>query len=255
MLLSIRALFVMTLLAAGVTAACGGSAPAVPAGVPGAEPVDPAAAGTLTGRVLLDGVVPDRRVVRLYGDPTCVQLTDGEVRLTEDLLVGDDHTVRHALVYVKTGLEHLTFPIPGDPVMLDQQKCRYEPRVVGVRVGQPLVVRNSDPLLHNVRSDSAINAPFNMAQPVAGLTFTRVFSTREVMVPVKCDLHPWMQAWIGVLEHPFFAVTDPEGRFTLPGLPPGTYTLEAWHERLGTQTQHVTIGPQETKDVTFTFEP
>lgn len=253
MLPTIRTLFVTTALAAGLVA-CGGPEPAGPASTPAASPVDSATAGILTGHVTLNGLAPEPHVIRLDGDPTCVDLQAGEVRRTEDLLIGDGNTVMNAFVYVKEGLETLAFPAPSDPVMLDQQKCRYEPRVMGVRVGQPLVVRNSDPLLHNVRSDSTINAPFDMGQPVAGITFTRVFSTREVMVPVKCDVHAWMHAWIGVVEHPYFAVTGSDGSFTLPDLPPGTYTLEAWHERLGTQTAQVTIGQKETKDVTFTFE-
>ena len=143
--------------------------------------------------------------------------------------------------------------MPSTPVVIEQQKCRYTPRVIGIRVGQPLEIRNGDPLLHNIRSDSEINQPFNQGQPVQGMAFSHTFTTREVMMPIKCDVHRWMNAYVGALEHPYFAVTAAAGTFQLPGLPPGTYTLEAWHERLGVRTQQVTVGPKETKDVVFTF--
>ena len=121
--------------------------------------------------------------------------------------------------------------------MLDQDKCRYTPRVLGVRVGQALQIRNSDPLLHNVRSNGVINQAFNKSTPVEGMSFNHTFATREVMVPFKCDVHGWMSAWVGVLDHPYFGTTAPDGRVVLGNLPPGTYTIEAWHESLGTQTR------------------
>ena len=147
----------------------------------------------------------------------------------------------------------MTFPVPNEPVVLDQQRCRYLPRVVGVRVGQTLRLRNGDPLLHNVRSDGEVNQPFNQGQPVQGMTFDHTFTTREVMVPIACDVHRWMRAYVGALEHPYFAVTDEAGAFTLTNLPPGTYTLAAWHERLGTSDQQITVSAKESKDVEFTF--
>ena len=119
--------------------------------------------------------------------------------------------------------------------MLDQDKCRYTPRVLGVRVGQPLQIRNSDPLLHNVRSNGVINQAFNKSTPLEGMSFNHTFATREVMVPFKCDVHGWMSAYVGVLDHPYFGTTAPDGRVVLGNLPPGTYTIEAWHESLGTQ--------------------
>ncbi|MGE0042117.1 MAG: carboxypeptidase regulatory-like domain-containing protein [Vicinamibacterales bacterium] len=251
-----RCLFAVPVLALGLSVACGGGQPSAPAATaPAASPVDAATAATISGRVVYGGPAPAPQVIRLDGDPTCLALQAGVERHAEDLLVGEDGSLLNAFVYVKAGLEHVRFPVPTEPVVLDQQKCRYTPRVLGVRVGQPLEVRNSDPLLHNIRSDSAINQPFNMGQPVAGLSFTRVFTTSEVMVPIKCDVHAWMQAWIGVVDNPYFAVTGADGRFTLPDLPPGTYTIESWHERLGTRTADVTIGPKDTQDVTFTYEP
>lgn len=216
--------------------------------------MDASTAGSIAGSVVFEGTPPPATVIRLDGDPTCAQLNGGSERETEMLLVGSGNSLQNVFVYVKEGLEGLSFPVPTDPVVLDQQKCRYMPHVLGIRVGQPLAIRNSDPLLHNVRADGAINQPFNLGQPIQGMTMTRTFTTREVMVPFKCDVHAWMSAYIGVLDHPFFAVTDGSGRFSLPGLPPGAYTLEAWHETLGTATQRVTIEPKAAASVSFTFK-
>jgi len=124
----------------------------------------------------------------------------------------------------------------------------------GVRVGQPLEVRNSDPLLHNVRADSAVNEPFNQGQPVQGMRYAHTFSTAEVMVPMKCDVHAWMNAWIGVVNHPYFAVTGADGAFTLANLPPGSYTVEAWHEAAGTQSGTVTVTAHGTASLSLTFK-
>lgn len=221
---------------------------------PSASPVDPATAATISGAVMLEGTPPPARVIRLDGDPTCASLNQGSERQTEFLLVGEGNALQNVFVYVKDGLGTIAFPSPTEPVVIDQQKCRYVPHVLGIQAGQPLAIRNSDPLLHNVRADGQINQPFNLGQPIQGITMTRVFSTREVMVPFKCDVHAWMTAYVGVLDHPFYAVTNGSGQFSLAGVPPGTYTIEAWHETLGTQTQQVTIGAKEATRVSFTFK-
>ena len=241
-------LVVVTALAA---AACGGAAP--PAEAPAPSGLDRATAAVVTGRVTFTGPAPERETLRIDADRNCVTLNGASEMPGESILLGKDNALQNVFVYVKDGLGRRSFPVPSTPVVIEQQKCRYTPRVIGIRVGQPLEIRNGDPLLHNVRSDSEINQPFNQGQPVQGMTFSHTFTTREVMMPITCDVHRWMNAYVGALEHPYFAVTAEAGTFQLPDLPPGTYTLEAWHERLGVQTQQVTVGPKETKDVVFTF--
>jgi plastocyanin len=216
--------------------------------------VDPATVGAVTGTIVVEGTVPPAEIIRLDADPKCVDLAAGEERRAESIVLGDDNALQNVFVYVKDGLPGRLYPIPSETVVLDQQKCRYVPRVLGIQVGQALTIRNSDPLLHNVRSEGAINEPFDIGTPVQGVEVKRTFVTREVMVPFKCNVHAWMNAYVGVLEHPFFAVSDGKGRFALQQLPPGTYTIEIWHERFGTQTQEVTVTAQETKDLTFTFK-
>jgi plastocyanin len=157
-------------------------------------------------------------------------------------------------VYVKDGLGNLKFPVPTTPVVLDQKGCAYTPRVFGIQVGQPLDIVNSDETLHNVHAMPAANREFNRGQALLGMKYTTVFTTPEVMLPFKCDVHRWMNAWVGVLEHPFYAVSSSGGAFAIRGLPPGTYTIEAWHEKLGTQTQTVTVGAKESATISFSFK-
>ncbi|HYE88360.1 MAG TPA: carboxypeptidase regulatory-like domain-containing protein [Vicinamibacterales bacterium] len=232
--------------------ACGGNTAPQPT-VPAGPSVDPSTAGTITATVKFTGVVPPAEMITLTGDPKCVSENGAPQRADERIVVGDGQTLQNVFVYVKDGLGAFGFPIPSEPVVLDQDKCRYTPRVLGVRVGQPLQIRNSDPLLHNVRSNGVINQAFNKSTPLEGVSFNHTFATKEVMVPFKCDVHGWMSAYVGVLDHPYFGTTAPDGRVVLGNLPPGTYTIEAWHELLGASTQQVTIGAKEAKDVSFTF--
>ena len=236
-------------------AACGGggpenAAPATPA--PTVNPVNAATAGNVAGRITFAGTAPKPDVVRMDSDPNCVQ--QGVTPTDERVLIGDAGALQNVFVYVKDGLGNLRFPIPATSVVLDQKGCHYVPHVLGVQVGQNLEVVNSDPTLHNVHAVAKANQEFNQGQPLPGMKFTRQFSTPEVMVPFKCDVHSWMNAFIGVLDHPYFAVTGADGSFSLKGLPPGTYTIEVWHETLGTQTQSVTIGEKESKEIAFTFK-
>ena len=241
------------ILFAAIAAACGGEKAATTPAAPAGPSVDPATAGTVTALVKFDGVVPAPEMIVLTGDPKCVNENGAAQRPEERIVVGDNQALQNVFVYVKDGLGSFGFPIPSEPVVLDQDKCRYTPRVLGVRVGQALQIKNSDPLLHNVRSNAVINQAFNKSTPIEGMSFDHTFATKEVMVPFKCDVHGWMTAYVGVLDHPYFGTTTSDGKVVLGNLPPGTYTIEAWHEALGTKTQQVTIAAKESKDVSFTF--
>jgi plastocyanin len=245
--------YVAILLVSLFLSACN-SAPQTPPPAAVEPAVDAATAASLSGRVSFDGTLPPPEVIRMDGDPKCAAAAQGEERRTELFVSDDGKSLGNVFIYVKEGLPQRMYPVPTSPVVFDQQKCRYVPRVLGVQVGQAVEIRNSDPLLHNVHGEGAVNRPFDYGQPLQGIKTTHTFTTREVMVPVKCQVHAWMRGYIGVLEHPFFAVTDGSGRFTIPQLPPGTYTIEAWHERLGTQTQQITIAAKDAKTLDFTFK-
>jgi plastocyanin len=236
------------------SAACGGGneskeAASAPAAVV-ANPVDPATAGSLKGSIKLEGTPPATQTINRRSDPYCEQ--QGEAK-TENFVVSDGG-LQNVFVYVKDGLGNMKFPVPTTPVVLDQKGCTYAPRVFGIQAGQPLEILNSDDTLHNIHALPMNNREFNRGQAVKGLRQTHVFTTAEVMVPFKCDVHRWMNAWVGVLDHPFYSVSGQGGAFDIQKLPPGTYTIEAWHEKLGTQTQMVTVGPKETKEISFTFK-
>ena len=233
--------------------ACGGQQEATPAQqtAPVSEPVDAATAGSVTGKVTFSGTAPTREPITMAADPKCVP--EGGSAAAETVMVGDGGTLQNVFVYVKDGLGQRVFPAPATPVVLDQRGCTYRPHVFGVRVGQPIEILNSDATLHNIHAMPAVNQEFNNGQPPQGAPHQHVFSAKEVMVPFKCDVHRWMRAYAGVLDHPFYAVTGADGTFSLAGLPPGTYTIEAWHETLGTKMETVTVGAKETKAVAFSF--
>jgi hypothetical protein len=244
---------------AATMVACGGGSqetakPAESAGAAGGQKVDPATAGNVTGTVTLDGTAPKNEAIKMNADPVCVR-ENKTPQFQETYEVGaDGKALGNVFVYVKDGLGNYVYDPPTDSPKIDQKDCRYHPHVFGMRVGQPLEIINSDPTLHNIHAMPKLNQEFNNGQPIQGMKMTHTFTAKEVMVPFKCDVHGWMNAYVGVLDHPYFSVTDASGKFELKGLPPGTYTIEAWHERLGTTTQSVTIAAKESKDVTFTFK-
>ncbi|MGE0703233.1 MAG: carboxypeptidase regulatory-like domain-containing protein [Vicinamibacterales bacterium] len=245
-------------LAATLTACGGGetetpAASSAPAAAAGGQRIDAATAGTVTGTVTVDGPAAKNEAIRMNADPVCVREAPGE-QLQETFVTGSDgKTLGNVFVYVKDGLGNYVYDPPSGSVTMDQKGCRYHPHVFAVRVGQPVQIVNSDPTLHNVHATPASNEEFNTGQPIQGMKMEHVFTEPEVMVPFKCDVHGWMNAYVAVMEHPFYAVTGPDGAFTLKGLPPGTYTVEAWHERLGTTSQSVTLAASESKPITFTF--
>ena len=256
MLIPVRAgLAVLALL---VAAACGSPssqpAPAATEPAPTAAPAAPQplpGESTITGTIKYEGTAPKPRVVRMDSDPLC--MPEGP-QTSEVLIVGPGNGLQNAFVYVKDGLgaEH-KFTAPQTPVILDQKGCKYTPHVFGVQVGQPVIIMNSDPTLHNVHAVPKSNAEFNFGQATKGMKTTRTFDKTEVMVPFRCDVHGWMASYGGVLEHPYYAVSNADGTFEIKGLPAGTYTIEVWHEQLGTQTTKVTVDGKTgaTADVAF----
>ncbi|HUF47287.1 MAG TPA: carboxypeptidase regulatory-like domain-containing protein [Vicinamibacterales bacterium] len=234
-----------------VAAACGSEPPPPPAAAGGGVAVDTATAGTLTGRMTFIGTPPVPQTLRMAGDPAC---STGTGSPSDAVLIDANGGIQNVFVHVKDGLDSkYSFPTPTDTVVLDQVGCRYVPRVLGLRVGQPLDVVNSDDTFHNVHGMPSANVEFNEGQPVQGMRTTRTFPIPEVMVRFKCNVHSWMAAYVGVVAHPYFAVSASDGSFTVAGLPPGTYTIEAWHERFGTQTRQVTIAERGTAEVAFSF--
>jgi hypothetical protein len=218
---------------------------------PAAPAVDPATAATINGMVTFEGTPAANAVIDMSEEPACADVYTSAPPMTEEVVTADGG-LANVFVYVKEGLDG-SFGTPAEPVEIDQQGCRYRPHVVGIQTGQPLLIKNSDPLLHNINTQPTTNRGFNISQPQANMESTREFSRAEVMIPVKCDVHGWMGAYLGVVDHPYFNVSDSGGSFTLASLPPGTYVVEAWHEVYGTVTQEVTVGAAETAEITFAF--
>lgn len=234
-----------------VFAACGGGGGETTTTTESAEMAPPAASagsGAINGSINYSNGDPDE-AISMNADPVCLSLhPDGAETET---VVAADGKLANVFVYVKEGVSG-SFSPPADAAVLDQVGCQYNPHVSGIMTGQTLTIKNSDQTLHNVHALPKNNEEFNQGQPFEGMTLDKTFETAEVMVRFKCDVHPWMGAYVGVLDHPFFAVSGSDGSFSIEGLPAGDYTLEAWHETLGTQTQDVTVGDGAV-DVSFDF--
>jgi plastocyanin len=246
-------LLALVVVCAGLSAACQDDAPPPPPPAANTKKVDPATAGSLSGRITFAGARPPVEALRMGSDQACVQGA-GPNPQSDAVLISDSGGLQNVYVHVLTGLDpEYGFDVPTSPAVLDQKGCVYTPRVIGVRAGQPIEIVNSDPTLHNVHAIPMKNGEFNKGQPVQGMREKQVFTVPEVMVRFKCDVHGWMAAWVGVSAHPFFAVTDADGRFEIKGLPPGTYTIEAWHEKFGRQTGDVVIAPNQPQTLSLTF--
>ncbi len=245
--------FLAMMIAAGAAGACSGQKEAAPSAPPAnAKRVDQSKAGNVAGRVTIEGTVPANPPIKVSGDPYCAQQNPNGAKF-ENFVV-DDGGLENVFVYVKDGLGEYAFDVPSEGVKLDQHACRYVPHVLGIQVGQKLAIANSDDTLHNVHAMGTANGEWNRGQALKNMSDEKVFTKREIMLPFKCDVHNWMHAFVGVVEHPYFAVTHDGGKFELKGLPAGTYTVEAWHEKLGTQQQTVTLGEKESKELTFAFK-
>ncbi len=208
--------------------------------------------GTITGKVSFDGAVPVLKKIDMSQDANCAGAPGDK---TADDLVVTDGKLENVFVYLKGGpVDKFTFPIPSDPVVLDQQGCRYHPRVLGIQTNQVFKVVNSDNTTHNVHPSPKTNQEWNQMQAQGAAPIEKKFPRAETLIPVKCNQHPWMKASIGVLGHPYFAVSGKDGSYTIKNVPPGSYTLVFWHETKGEQTQQVTVGAKESKTQDITYK-
>lgn len=248
-------LLILALCALPILAGCGGkeetaSSEGPAEGAPAAAPAAAAAdAGGVKGSITFAGQDTDTPIA-MDADPICAGLHTTPVDTSE--VAVKDGKLANVFVYVKSGLTG-SYPAPAEKKELDQVGCMYTPRVQGMQTGQTLVVKNTDATLHNVHALPKTNQEFNQAQPQGVPPIEKTFDKAEIPVHVKCDVHPWMNAYVAVVDNPFYAVSGEDGSFSIEKLPPGTYTIEAWHEKLGTKTQEVTIAPNQTVDVNFAF--
>jgi len=215
---------------------------------PAATPIDPATVASVSGTVTLTGTPPKMAKIDMSQDPGCKGVN------TAETVVDNGGKLANVFVYVKDGLGNRTFDLPTTSVTIDQSGCKYHPHVLGVMAGQTLKIVNSDPTTHNIHPTPADNREWNESQPPQSPPLEKTFGREEILLPVKCNQHPWMKMYVNVVKSPFFAVTGPDGKFEIKGLPPGDYTLAFVQEKLGTQEQKVTLGPKDNKTVDATFK-
>jgi hypothetical protein len=221
------------------------------------QPWDPSlGTANVSGSVKFDGKQPRSRPIDMAGaDEKCAELHGGVRQKPETVIVNDNGTLRNVFVWVKTGAEAWEFPLPEGDASLVQDGCLYKPHVQGMRTGQSLAIKTADPTAHNVHGFGKVNRPFNRSQPPGAGDIVIRMRRDESHPPmkIKCDIHPWMNAYVAVVPHPYFAVTGDDGSFELPALAPGTYTIGAWHEKYDLMEQTVTVGEGETQTIEFTF--
>jgi len=215
---------------------------------PAATPIDQATVGSVSGTVKFDGTAPKVQKIDMSQDPACKGTNEAEN------VVVDKGDLDNVFVYVKDGLGTRTFDVPKDPVVLDQSGCKYHPHVLGVMAGQTVQIKNDDPTTHNIHPTPKDNREWNESQPPQSPVIEKNFAREEIMLPVKCNQHPWMKMYINVVKNPFYAVTGPDGKYEIKGLPPGDYTIAFVHEKLGEQDQKVTVAAKEAKTVDQSFK-
>ncbi len=228
------------------------SAPA--AAATAGKPVDPATAGTVSGTIKLDGAAPKMKTINMAAEPNCASAHTGSPAMTEDVVAGDGGTLQNVFVYLAGDFSAYSLPAPTTAAQIDQKGCQYHPHVLGMMAGQPLNVVNSDMTTHNIHPVPKNNREWNESQPPGSAPIMQNFAHEEVAIPVKCNVHPWMKAYIAVLGSPYFQVTGKDGSYTIANVPPGTYTVTAWHELYGATTSMVTVGPSEKKTVDLTVK-
>lgn len=212
------------------------------------------AGATVTGTITYDGKIPNLKPLAMDADPACASKHSAPVA-NEALKLGSGNTMGNIIVSVKSGLPAgKTYPAPTEAFVMDQSGCQYKPHVFALQVGQPLKILNSDGVLHNVHALPKVNGQFNMAMPATRKEAEHKFEKVEAAAfPVKCDVHPWMTAHVSVFDHPYFNVTKDDGKFTIKDLPAGSYEIEAWHEKLGSKVEKITVADGESKTVDFKF--
>jgi plastocyanin len=207
---------------------------------------------SVKGTVKFEGAAPKPSRIDMSQDPLCGKLHSTPAT-TEDVVVGGDGGLANVVIYVSDGLTSHNFQPPPQPAVLEQKGCQYKPHVLALQANQKLNVVNGDETTHNIHPNPNNNREWNMTQP-HGMPLEQTFAREEIAIPVKCNIHPWMKGYIAVFKHPYFAVTDKGGSFELKGLPAGSYTITAWQEKLGSQTQKVTVSGSEAKTLDFAFK-
>jgi plastocyanin/predicted small lipoprotein YifL len=227
--------------------------PAATAPAATGKTVDATTAGSVTGSVTLDGKPAPAKPINMSAEPYCQKAHPTPV-VPPEVITGDKGALANVVIFVKDGLGDYVFAAPAGPVQLNQQGCMYDPHIIALMTGQTFEVKNSDQTTHNIHPMPKDNRDWNKSQPPGADPIDETFARPELAIPVKCNVHPWMKSYIFVFKNPYYAITSKDGTFELKNLPPGTYTIEAWHEKYGTADQTVTIGAKESKPVTFTFK-
>jgi plastocyanin len=213
-----------------------------------------AAPAKLTGSVKLEGPAPKRTPISMAKEPVCAAKHGSSPALSEDVVTDSAGNLQNVVVYVSAGLAESPAAIPPEPVVITQDGCSYKPHVLALQRNQKLRIVNADQTSHNIHPMPESNREWNKSQPPGAPAFEETFAREEVGIPVKCNVHPWMRAYVSVFKHPYFAVTNESGAFSIANLPPGTYTISAWQEKLGTISQSVTVGAGEGKTIQFAFK-